>query len=518
MSNTKLVSSLTMDTLQPSKNEHKQLFAAIDLGSNSFHMVVSRYEREQFVVVDRHKVTVRLAAGLNSEGYLTTEAQQRALATLEEFSQLLRDVPASNIRAVGTNAMRRMKNSKAFLDIAEKQLGTPIEIIAGREEARLIYLGVVKGAEFSNQKEDSISRLVIDIGGGSTEIIVGEDNPRHRESLEAGCVVLSQCFFSDGGLRQEQFDKAILEAKLAVQPIAKLFKTRGWQHAIGCSGTIKSLSKILDQMGWAHGDITKPALDKLLSTAIVAGSIDRLDIQCLNDDRKPVFGGGLSVLIAVFDVLGIDRLLVSDQALRDGVLYDLIGRSSKNDVRDVTINAMLDRFSVDIKHAQFVNSTATFIYDEIASSWGIDAINFGKMLTWAALLHEIGMLISHDGYQKHGAYLLENADMVGFARQDQALLACLIKGHRGKFPVNDFENLNASIVTPAKRIAAILRLAVLLHRTRSIVIPQDLSVSVKNVTLSLQFPSGWLNDHPLTLGDLQKEKKKLSYIGIDLIF
>ena len=518
MINTESISSYNVDTDQQSQNRNGELFAAIDLGSNSFHMVMSRYECEQFFVVDRHKVTIRLAAGLDSEGYLNSEAQQRALATLEEFSQLLRDVPANNIRAVGTNAMRRMKNSKAFLDLAEKQLKTSIEIIAGREEARLIYLGVVKGAEFSNKKEDNISRLVIDIGGGSTEIIVGEDKPRHRESLEVGCVVLSQFFFNDGGLRQAQFDKAILEAKLAVQPIAKLFKTRGWQHAIGCSGTIKALSKMLDDMGWAQGDITKPALDKLLTTAVAAGSVDELDMPGLNDDRKPVFGGGLSVLIAVFEVLGIDRLMVSDQALRDGVLYDLIGRSSENDIRDVSISAMLDRFSVDIKHAQYVSSTARFIYDEIASSWDIDSLDLVKMLNWASLLHEIGMLISHDGYQKHGAYLLKNADMVGFARQDQALLACLIKGHRGKFPLNDFESLNASMVTPAKRLVAILRLAVLLHRTRSIVIPPDLLVSVKGVTLSLQFPSGWLDDHPLTLGDLQKEKKRLVYIGIDLLF
>lgn len=500
-------------------SDANNLFAAIDLGSNSFHMIVSRYEREQFVVVDRHRVTVRLAAGLDSHNNLTAKAQQRALSTLEEFSQLLRDVPKENIRAVGTNAMRRMNNSRVFIDQAEKQLGTSIEIIAGREEARLIYLGVVKGVELKQSNDEHVSRLVIDIGGGSTEIIVGEgDKPRHRESLEAGCVMLSQRFFSDGMLTAHQFDQAILDAKLAMQPVMKLFKSRGWQHAVGCSGTIKALSKMLDAKGWAKGDISKAGLDKLLSLAIAAGSVDKLDLPGLNEDRKPVFAGGLSVLIAVFEVLGIERLQVSDQALREGVLYDLIGRSSENDVRDVAVNAMLERFSVDVRHAEFVRATAKRLYNEVASSWSIDSIAYEKILSWAALLHEIGMLISHDGYQKHGEYLLKNADMVGFARRDQALLACLIKGHRGKFPLNDFESLHAMSVTPAKRLAVILRLAVLLHRTRSVVIPEQLLVSVQGVSLSLSFPQGWLDEHPLTLADLQKERKKLSVIGAELNF
>ena len=522
MNNIDSVSTFSEQTNKSSDNISgidKRLFAAIDLGSNSFHIVKSRYEREEFVVVDRHKVTVRLAAGLDEQGSLSDEARGRALTTLCQFSQLLRDVPKENVRAVGTNAMRRMKNSRAFIDAAENELGTTIEIIAGREEARLIYLGVIKGSGISQVSPERISRLVIDIGGGSTEIIVGDgDRPKHRESLEAGCVVLSQHFFNDGLLTQRQFDQAILEAKLAVQPVAKLFKSRGWQHVIGCSGTIKALSKVLIELGWSQGDITKASLDRLLMTAIDAGSLQDLNLFGLSDERKPVFGGGLSVLIAMFEVLGIDRMEVSDQALREGVLYDLIGRSTENDVRDVAVNAMLDRFGVDVRHAEFVQATAYRLYNEVASSWDIESIVYEKVLSWAALLHEIGMLISHDGYQKHGAYLLKNADMVGFARREQSLLACLIKGHRGKFPLNDFERLNAEMVTPAKRLAVILRLAILLHRTRSIVIPENLTVRVKGPNFKLNFPTGWLNDHPLTLGDLQKEKKRLSAIGIELLY
>jgi len=509
--------SSSNDLTSPSSDEN--IYAAIDLGSNSFHMVKSRYEHEQFVVVDRHKVTVRLAAGLDESGYLTPEAQQRAFDTLEQFSQLLRNVPADRIRAVGTNAMRRMRDSQKFVELAEKQLGTSIEIIAGREEARLIYLGVVKGAEFSQETSEEVRRLVVDIGGGSTEVIVGDnEKPKHRESLEMGCVVLSQRFFKDGELTKERFDQAILEAELSIQPVAKLFKKQGWQYAIGCSGTIKALSNILIEEGWAQGEVTKSALEKLLQHAIDAGSLSKLGLSGLNADRKPVFAGGLSVLIAVFEVLGIERMQISDQALRDGVLYDLIGRSSENDVRDVAIKAMLERCAVDVEHAGYVTNTANKIYRNVATSWDIESIALEKLLNWAAQLHEIGMLISHDGYQKHGAYLLQNADMVGFARRDQALLACLIKGHRGKFPLSDFEALPATFVTPTKRLAAILRLAVLLHRTRSILIPDELEIAVKGMQLSIIFPEGWLKGHPLTQGDLTKERKRLNSIGVELLF
>ena len=509
----KIITDVSLD------NDYQNLYAAIDLGSNSFHMVVARYEHEEFVVVDRHKTTVRLAAGLDEDDFLSEDAEKRALDTLEQFSQLLRDIPKDNIRAVGTNAMRRMENSTQFVDLAEKQLGTQIEIIAGREEARLIYLGVIKGAGVSNEKQGEASRLVIDIGGGSTEVIVGDsDKPRHRESLEAGCVVLSERYFSHGQLTELLFKKAILDAELAIQPVAKLFKSQGWNHVIGCSGTIKALSTMLDEMGWTHGEITKSALDQLHAHAVDVGSIEDMVLPGLSEERKPVFAGGLSVLIAVFQVLGIERMQISDAALRDGVLYDLIGRSSENDVRDVAVNALLERFAIDDRHASFVKNTANKIYREVAISWDIDSTFLEKMLNWSALTHEIGMLISHDSYHKHGAYLLSNADLVGFARRDQAFLACLIKGHRGKFPLKDFEKLPASLVTPAKRLAAILRIAVLLHRTRSTIIPDTFHVSANGINIGLEFPNDWLAEHPLTQADLELEKKRLSMIGLNLNF
>lgn len=493
-------------------SQEDQLYAAVDLGSNSFHLVVSRYENGEFVVVDRHRESVRLALGLDAEGNLSDEVRQRAIACLEQFSQLLKIVPSENIRVVGTNAMRRLRDDSGFFNSAESALGAEIEIIAGREEARLIYLGVVKGSEFGNE-----SRIVVDIGGGSTEVIVGaSDEPQHRESLEVGCVVVSNKFFADGVLTADRFEQAVLHCELAIQPVVRLFKAQGWLHAIGCSGTIRALSGMLDSMGWANGEITQSALSKLYEHVIGIGDVTQVEIPGLNDDRRPVFAGGLSILMAVFELFNIERMQVSDCALRDGVLQDLVGRRTENDTRDIAIDALVKRCTVDTRHADFVRGTALNLFDQVSSSWDIDTKFMRKMLSWSALVHEIGMLISHDNYHKHGAYLIQNADMVGFARRDQMLLATLVKGHRRKFPLRDFERLPASIVTPAKRLAIILRVAVLLHRTRSTPLPDDLSVSAKGGQLKLSFPNQWLLEHPLTAADLEQEQRWLSVVGIDV--
>ncbi len=511
------------EVIQPSEKQtplpnatvdNSSMYAAVDLGSNSFHIVISRYQHGEFVVVDRHRETVRLASGLNDENELSDEVAVRALDCLQKFSQLLLSVPEDNIRAVGTNALRRMRDGHKFLEKAESMLNHPIEIIAGREEARLIYLGVVKGSEFGDS-----SRVVVDIGGGSTEVIVGNsDEPAHRESLEMGCVVVSNKFFADGILSEDRFEQAILYSELAIQPVVKLFKQQGWQHVIGCSGTIKSLSNILDAMGWANGEITLSALRKLYDYVLKEGSVSGLQLPGLTDDRKPVFAGGLSILIALFELFSFERMQVSDVALREGVLYDLIGRTADSDVRDVALNALLQRCAVDVHHAEYVKNTALRLYDDVSTTWDIDVRLLRKMLGWSALVHEIGMLISHDAYHKHGAYLVQNADLVGFARRDQMLLACMIRGHRRKFPVQDFEKLPASIVTPAKRLAILLRLAVLLHRARSEPLPEGLSSSASGMQLTLSFPDGWLAAHPLTSADLQQEKKWLKAIGLDLRF
>jgi len=507
---------ITSDLANPEQHVDvsRDCYAAVDLGSNSFHLVISRYEHGEFVVVDRQREVVRLAAGLDEENQLSSEVATRALRALEQFGQLLRAIPSSRVRAVGTNALRRLQGKGKFLERAESALGHNIEIIAGREEARLIYLGVSKWSTHGDE-----SRLVIDIGGGSTEIIAGKGDTAHcRESLEVGCVVLSKEFFADGKMSEKRFRRAKLAAELAIQPVVSQFRLQGWNQVIGCSGTMKSLASSLIQGGWSKDGIHLEGLLKLEQLAIEAGHTDQLDVPGLTGDRKPVFAGGLSILLALFELFGIREMSVSDIALREGVLYDLVGRSSTEDIRYVTIAAMLNRWSVDVAHGNKVRDTALNLYQQTAHAWDISDSLFESTLGWSAQLHEIGLSISHDGYHKHGAYLVANGDMAGFARRDQLLLAALITGHRRKFPLGVFEELPAALVTPAKRVVVLLRLAVLLHRGRGQNKFESISVRAEGQQLYVEFEPGWLELNPLTEADLKQERTWLKGIGIKLLF
>ncbi len=486
------------------------VYAAVDLGSNSFHMVISKYQHGEFVVLDRQREVVRLAAGLNENNLLADDVAQKALRCLEKFGQLLRGFPAEQVRVVGTNTLRRLKKKNRFLGKAEKALGHSIEIIAGREEARLIYLGVSKWSSLSDE-----SRLVIDIGGGSTEIIAGSsDMPTVRESIEMGCVVFSQRFFVDGVLDDVNFERAKLAAKLALQPVVKRFRLAGWNKVIGCSGTMKSLALAVD----GNGIIKRSSLEQLLQQVIEFGHVDKLEIAGLTKDRQPVFAGGFAILLALFDVFDIEQMSISDIALREGVLYDLVGRSSAEDIRDVAVSAMLNRWDIDVKQGEQVKKTALALYDSVAADWDIQDILFRNTLGWSALLHEVGLLISHDGYHKHGAYVVAKADMVGFTQRDQLLLSALIVGQRQKFPIEKFENLPSGLVTPAKRVAVILRLAVLLHRGRGEFDRSNCSVEAHGNQIKLKFKDDFLQKNPLTHTDLDREESRLKVIGIKLSF
>ena len=505
-----LIDDLADDAQKTRKGS--DLYAAVDLGSNSFHLMISRYEHGEFTVIDRQKEVVRLAGGLDDENILSEEVAERALACLDRFGQLLRAVPKKQVRVVGTNALRRMHAKAQFMNLAEKALGHSIEIIAGREEARLIYLGVSRWSVAEER-----ARLVIDIGGGSTEIIVGrDDQPVCRESLELGCVVQSQLFFSDGEITKERIDQATLSAKLVIQPLVKQFRLEGWSQVIGCSGTMKSLANILIDGGWSKDGINQFALDQLVQHAIEAGHIDGLNLAGLTSDRKPVFAGGLSIILALFDSFSIEEMTVSEIALREGVLYDLVGRSSEEDIRNVTVAAMLARWGVQADHGALVKNTALALFQQVSASWDIQERLYRDVLKWSAQLHELGLLISHDGYHKHGSYVVANADMAGFARRDQLLLAALIAGHRRKFPVNQFEQLPSNLVTPAKRLAILLRLSVLLHRERSTEEKEVPNLAAVGQELKLEFSTGHLESNPLTKTDLQQEQSWLKAIGVKL--
>lgn len=486
--------------------------AAVDLGSNSFHMIIARIEGDQLHVVDRLREQVQLGAGLDRYKRLTPAVQERALACLGRFGERLRDLPPGSVRAVGTNTLRLARNSDAFLEAAERVLDRPIEVIAGREEARLIYLGVA-----GSIADDRGQRLVIDIGGGSTEYIIGRrSEPFYRESLFMGCVSFARRFFAKGRITAAALNKAELAAKRELQTIETFYRQVGWATCIGASGTVLAIAKVLQANGWGDGTISRAGLAKLRAALLDRGQVEKLDLEGLRRERAPIFPGGVAILTASFDSLMIDSMQVSDRALREGLLYELLGRLRHVDVRARTVAALIERLPLDTAQAERVERTATALFASVAASWGLDDDDL-QLLQWAARLHEIGLSIAHNQFHRHGAYILTHADMEGFSRQDQQVLALLVRGHRRKFPGLEFRRLPADRLQPARRLALLLRLAVLFNRGRADQPLPQLTPTVTGDLVQLQFPPGWLDGHPLTRADLEEERRYLKRAGFTLL-
>jgi exopolyphosphatase/guanosine-5'-triphosphate,3'-diphosphate pyrophosphatase len=488
-----------------------ETIAAVDLGSNSFHMIVARVEDGQLQIIDRLREMVRLGAGLDENCQISVAAQDRALACLERFGQRLRAMPPGSVRAAGTNTLRMAKDSGAFIRKGERVLGHPIEIIAGLEEARLIYLGVAHGLSASDER-----RLVVDIGGGSTEVIVGEFTPSIRESLHMGCVSMSRTYFDNGRLGSKQMDQAEIATRLELRPVRATFSSAGWHKAVGCSGTIRSIRSVVHAAGWCDSGISLSSLMELREVMLKSGRLRKLDLEGLSDERKPVFPGGFCVLLGVFKALGIDHMEVSDEAMREGLLYDLLGRLHHEDIRERTVQSLSNRYVVDEGQAVRVRTTALNYLDTVAKAWGLEDSQYTAMLGWAALLHEIGLSISHSQYQKHGAYIVENSDLSGFSLQEQMVLAALLRGHRRKLPQAIFNALPEHCPEPAFRLCVLLRLAVLMHRSHETTDLPSMELKAGKVRLDISFPSGWLDTNPLTYTDLQREIKYLKAAGFTM--
>ncbi|MEN8129730.1 MAG: exopolyphosphatase [Pseudomonadota bacterium] len=489
-----------------------ELIAAVDLGSNSFHMKVARVVDGHLHVIDRLREMVRLGAGLGEDKRLTHEAQSRALACLQRFGERLRSMPAGTVRVAGTNTLRQARNAQTFLLAGKQALGHPIEIINGMEEARLIYLGAAHGLAASDA-----NRLVVDIGGGSTELIIGRGfEPQRRESLHMGCVSMSRAHFGDGHLRKKSMEKAELTAGLELQPVQSGFRYSGWQNAVGCSGTIRAIRDVVCAAGWSTNDITYPSLLKLRKALLKVDHIDNLHIEGLKEERKPVFAGGVAILLSVFKALGIECMQISDQAMREGLLYDLLGRIQRADVRDMTVHSLSKRCAVDTKQTQRIEATVLKDLEKVKPAWVLDDPQYNSMLSWAARLHEIGLCISHSRYHKHGAYLIEHSDLSGFTLQEQTLLAALVQGHRRKFPKEIFSKLPQPNARSAMYLCILLRLAVLLNRSREDTDLPDYRLEAGKAQLTIEFPAGWLDDHPLTYADLVLEEKYLKNAKIQI--
>lgn len=486
----------------------------MDLGSNSFHMIVARLENGTQRVIDRHREMVRLADGLDSQHMLSDEARWRALGCLRRFGQRLRELDSRDVRAVGTNTFRAADNASEFLGQAEQALGHPIDIISGVEEARLIYNGVAHSLKNADER-----RLVVDIGGGSTELILGDGlEAQKMNSFYMGCVNMSQRYFGDGIIDEQRMQQAETAAKQELEPVEHEYHEAHWDRALGASGTVKSAARIAFENGWCDEQalISKRALKQIRKSLIEAGHLDKLKLKGLQEQRIPVVCGGIAILRALFSVLEIDEMRVASGALREGLLHDLVGRLQHHDVRDHSVSSLAARCKVDQAQAERVRAMAMALYTQAAPDWKLAEESLEQMLDWAALLHECGMMVAYNQYHKHGAYMICNANLNGFSQQEQQLLAVLVRAHRRKVPLGEIKSQPQRWSKQALRLAILLRIAVTLNRGRTDIGLAQLAVRVGKNSIELILPSDWLDFHPLTKADLLTEAEYLSTIGYSL--
>jgi exopolyphosphatase / guanosine-5'-triphosphate,3'-diphosphate pyrophosphatase len=500
-------------TRRPARSRRDaEILGAVDLGSNSFHMVIGRFSHGQLVVMDRLRESVRLASGLDRRNRLDAASQRRALDCLARFGERLRNMRADRVRVVGTNTLRKAKGrgTERFRDKARRALGHPVEVISGIEEARLIYLGV--SHSLPNVRG---TQMAIDIGGGSTEIIQGRGfQPVTMESLYMGCVGLSEAAFPGGKLTARNFRQARQAARLELEPVAAKFLQRKPLRVAGTSGTIRAAYDVLLSLGLARKGINLKDLEFLIDQMITVGHIRRLDLPGLSADRVEVFPGGLAILVEVMAALKVRRMVVAEGALREGILYDMVGRLTDEDARVRTVRAMQRRFHVDIPQARRVADTALGLLRQVAPHWDLHRDADRNLLAWAGALHELGLDIAHAHYHHHGAYLLENADMPGFARDEQRVLACMVRCHRRKLAPDPFQALPREWRRRALRLTALLRLAVLFNRGRTSKSPAMPVLNAEDASLALGLPASWLRANPLTGADLAQECRHLAAVGL----
>jgi len=488
------------------------LFAAVDLGSRSFHLTVARVHGENTEVVDRVKEAVRLAAGIRDKA-IEPATWERAEAALARIGERIRDIPPGQARAVGTNAFRQVKNRKALLGRAAKALGHRVEVISGSEEARLIYLGVSHLLPEANGR-----RLVVDIGGGSTELVIGQRHePLRAASLYMGCVSYTRRFFPGGVITKQAFVAAETEVRRELETVEEAFLGLGWSSVFGSSGTVLAAAELLR----TNGGLTRPGLKSLRGRMIRAAHVEALAegpdaIPGFPADRTWDFPGGVAILRAAMKTLDIQRIEPADGALREGVLFDLIGRRRREDVREATIGNLVSQYRVDREQAERVKTTALVGLRQLRESWGLEHESHERFLRWAADLHEVGLSVSFSGYHRHGAYIVRNSDMPGFSRDDQELLAALIETHRQKLRYGRFDEMTAADAVTTGRLAAILRIAVLLCRRRSREPLPLIEANAEDGRLELSFPPGWLDHHPLTRAGIAQEATELAAIGLEL--
>ena len=491
--------------------KHFPLIAAIDLGSNSFHMVLAKTDQREIRILERIAEKVQLAAGINAQLQLQDDAMERGLECLRRFAQLIQDLPQGAVRVVGTSSLRVAQNRQSFIQRAEDILGHDVDVISGREEARLIYLGVSHTLADTPGK-----RLVIDIGGGSSEFIIGQQfESLLRGSLQMGCVSFTQRFFKDGQITPARYAQAYTAARLELMELEQSLRRMGWQDTVGASGTIRSISQALAAGGQSSGEITAVGLSWLKDEVLRIGDINKIDMPGVKPERNAILPAGLALVDAIFDALNIEQMTPCDGALREGLLYDLLGRHQHEDVRERSIQGLMERSHVDIEHAQKVECKALQALEQVADAWQLKEEWHSDLLSWASRIHEVGLDIAHYHYHKHGAYLVEHSDLAGFSRQDQQMLALLVRGHRRNIPKERFSEFTED-AQALLRLCILLRFSILLHHIRGSQEVPELEMVAQEDSLHIRFPKLWLDNNPLTVADFEKEAVWLKRINFTL--
>lgn len=487
-------------------------FAAIDLGSNSFHMVIAEPEGSSIRIIDKLRVPVRLGAGLDSEKKINKETRLKALDALGQFAQRLRGVPLKQIRIVGTNTLRRARNSKDLMDEAHAILGKRIDIISGREEARLIFSAVSHAAPDSDTQ-----RLVIDIGGGSTELIIGQGfKPDLLESINMGCVSYTDKYLASKKISSDDLNRASLEAQLELRPIARSYSDFGWSEVTGCSGTFKAVSRMLEELNITDGDVTRDGVQNLITLIDKAGSVEKLNLSSIGSDRIAVASGGIAIVHALMKTLKIQCIKTSTVALREGLIFDMVGKAEHIDIQSQTLANLTSRYDIDLQQANRVEIAVVHFFNKVKKSWELDDDNDLSLAVWAAKLHELGKAVAHTQYHKHGAYIIENSDLIGFSIVEQKALALLVRYHRRKIDMSAFDVLQKSEKQRVVRILSLLRLAVLVHRGRHDVELEQLKLKVKESQLIVSTDEQWLEENPLTSAELVAEDDQQMLIDFKL--
>ena len=489
------------------------LYAAVDMGSNSFHMVIARLTEGRMQIIDRIKERVRLAEGMDGQRRMSPEAMARGLDCLALFAERLTNIKPDQIRIAGTYTLRRASNARDFVREAAKVLNHPIEIISGQEEARLIYQGVAHTQHIEGQV------LVVDIGGGSTELIIGEGfEHKALTSRKMGCVSFTQSFFGNGKLGEKAFNAAVLEAQHQLAPIINQYRKLGWQSCLGSSGSIRTVRDVLQGEEWTDGAITLAGLERLKEEMLKHKRVDQLKLAGLTEERQGVFAAAVAILLGLFTSLPIERMEYSDGALREGLLYEFEERLQHHDIRERTALALSTHYRIDKRQATRVESSVLSLFDALSGPWEMPEEPYRAILGWAARLHEIGLAINYSGIHKHSAYILQNTDLPGFNQDDQALLAALVRFHRKGLKLSELPALPNHDEQTVLRCIRILRLAVAAHHRRQDNLLPEWNVQAAGDQLVVTLPLDWCDENKLLMQNLEKEHRYCHEQGWPLLF